>query len=323
MRIAVTGASGFIGGALVRALKERGDDVYPVVRRPPGPGEVGIDLVGRRLDTSRLPDDGLEGIDAAVHLAGAPISTRWSAKHLEDMRSSRVAVGDLLARSLAALERPPGVLVSGSAVGIYGDRGDEVLDETSAQGSGLLADLCRSWEASTAPAAERGVRVVTVRSGIVLGGHGGAGGGILAAEVPVFKLGLGARLGTGRQWTSWVSLDDEVAVILRAVDDPGLAGPVNSVSPNPVRNSELTEAIAGALGRRARLGVPAAVLRLGLGRGAADELLLASQRVLPGKLSGVGYVHAFPDISGALAAALRPPGPPRPAGPPGQSRLAP
>jgi hypothetical protein len=314
MRIAVTGASGFIGGALVRALKERGDEVYPVVRRTPGPGEVGIDLAGRRLDTSRLSDEGLEGIDAAVHLAGAPITTRWSAKHLENIRSSRVAVGDLLARSLAALERPPGVLVSGSAVGIYGDRGDEVLDETSAQGSGILADLCRSWEASTTPAAERGVRVVTIRTGIVLGGHGGAEGGILAAEVPIFKLGLGARLGNGRQWTSWVALDDEIAVILRAIDDPGLSGPVNSVSPDPLRNAELTQAIAGALGRHSRLAVPAAVLRLGIGRGAADELLLASQRALPRKLTEVGYVHAFPHISEALAAALSPPG---------QSRLAP
>ena len=280
----------------------------------PGRGEVGIDLVGRRLDTSRLSDEGLEGIDAAVHLAGAPITTRWSAKHLENIRSSRVAVGDLLARSLAALERPPGVLVSGSAVGIYGDRGDEVLDETSAQGSGILADLCRSWEASTAPAAERGVRVVIIRTGIVLGGHGGAEGGILAAEVPIFKLGLGARLGNGRQWTSWVALDDEIAVILRALDDPGLSGPVNSVSPHPLRNDELTQAIAGALGRQSRLAVPAAVLRLGIGRGAADELLLASQRALPRKLTEAGYVHAFPHISEALAAALSPPG---------QSRLAP
>jgi uncharacterized protein len=304
VRIAVTGASGFIGSALVRALRERGDEVHPVVRRPPAEGEVGIDLAGRRLDTSRVEGGNLEGIDAAVHLAGSPITTRWSAKRLEDIRSSRVALGDLLARSLASLESPPAVLVSGSAVGIYGDRGDEVLDEDSAQGAGVLADLCRSWEASTVPASQRSIRVVTIRTGIVLGGNRGAEGGVLKVEAPLFKLGLGARLGDGRQWTSWVALDDEVAVILRAIDDTGLVGPVNSTSPSPVRNSELTDAIAHAFGRRARFAVPPSVLRLALGVGAANELLLASQRVLPKKLTDSGYVHSYPKIADALAAAL-------------------
>jgi len=302
----MTGSTGFIGSALDRALRGRGDEVYPVVRHPPGPGEVGIDLPGRRLDASRLVGGSLEGIDAAVHLAGAPITTRWTPKHLENIRSSRVAVGDLLARSLAALERPPAVLVSGSAVGIYGDRGEEVLDEQSSPGSGLLADLCRSWEACTEPAAERGIRVVVVRTGIVLGGRGGAEGGILSAELPLFKLGLGARLGDGRQWTSWVALDDEIAVLIRAIDDGGLSGPVNSTAPNPVRNAELTDAIAGAVGRRSRLWVPSAALRLGLGRGAADELLLASQRVLPKRLQQTGYSHVYEHLSDALAAALEP-----------------
>ncbi len=306
MRVVVTGAGGFIGNALVRALRGRGDEVYPVVRRPPEPGEVGIELARRYLDTSRVPGGSLEGIDAAVHLAGAPITTRWSPKRLEDIRSSRIAVGNLLARSLASLERPPAVLVSGSAVGFYGDRGEEVLDETSPQGSGVLADLCRSWEQSTAPAVERGIRVVTIRTGIVLGGGGGADGGILAAEAPIFRLGLGARLGDGRQWTSWVALDDEVAVLLRAIDDTELSGPVNSTAPNPVRNAELTDAIAHVLGRRSRLALPPTLLRLALGRGAADELLLASQRALPKKLTDAGYVHAYADLSGALEAAFAP-----------------
>ena len=155
MRIVVTGASGFIGSALVRALSERGDEVCPVVRHPARPGEVGIDLAGRRLDTSQIEGGNLEGIDAAVHLAGASITGRWSAKRLEDIRASRVALGDLLARFLASLKVPPAVLVSGSAVGIYGDRGDEVLDEQSPQGTGVLADLCRAWEASTLAAQER------------------------------------------------------------------------------------------------------------------------------------------------------------------------
>jgi uncharacterized protein (TIGR01777 family) len=239
-------------------------------------------------------------------LAGAPITTRWSAKRLEDIRSSRIAVGNLLAWSLASLERPPAVLVSGSAVGFYGDRAEEVLDETSPRGAGVLADLCGSWEQSIAPAAERGIRVVTIRTGIVLGGVGGADGGILAAEVPLFRLGLGARLGDGRQWTSWVALDDEIAVLLRAIDDSQLYGPVNSTAPNPVRNAELTDAIARVLGRKSRLALPATLLRLALGRGAADELLLASQRVLPKKLTDAGYVHAYADLSDALTAAFAP-----------------
>ncbi len=306
MRVVVAGAGGFIGGALVRALRRRGDEVYPIVRRPPAEGEVGLDLAGRHLDTSRMPGGSLEGIDAAVHLAGAPITTRWSARRLEEIRSSRIALGDLLARSLASLQRPPAVLVSGSAVGFYGDRAEEVLDEASLQGTGVLADLCGSWERSTAPAAERGIRVVTIRTGVVLGGSGGADGGILAAEAPLFKLGLGARLGDGRQWTSWVALDDEIAVVLRAIDDTRLSGPVNSTAPNPVRNAELTDAIAHALGRRSRLAVPATLLRLALGRGAADELLLASQRALPKKLTEAGYVHAHGELPDALAAAFAP-----------------
>ncbi len=306
MRIAVTGSSGFIGGAVVRALRERGDEVHPVVRRAPGPGEIGLDLDSRRMDTSRLAGDSLEGIDAAVHLAGAPITARWTAKRLEAIRASRVVVGDLLARSLASLARPPAVFVSGSAVGIYGDRGDEVLDESSALGTGILADLCRSWEAVTAPAADRGIRTVTIRTGIVFGGHAGATGGILGAELPLFKLGLGARLGNGRQWTSWVALDDEIAIVLRALDDAGLSGPVNATSPNPVRNAELTDALARAVGRRARLAAPAAVLRLALGSGAADELLLAGQRVMPQKLTAAGYAHAYAHLDDALSAALEP-----------------
>jgi uncharacterized protein (TIGR01777 family) len=163
-----------------------------------------------------------------------------------------------------------------------------------------LADLCRSWEASTAPAQDAGIRVVTLRTGIVLG----AGGGILATLGPLFKLGLGARLGNGRQWTSWVSLDDEVGVVIRAIDDDTMAGAVNSTSPNPVRNSELTAAIAKSYAKAARLAVPAALLRLGLGRGAADELLLASQRVLPKKLLEAGYLHAHGQLADALGAAI-------------------
>jgi len=304
VRIAVTGSTGFIGSALVRALQGRGDEVHRVVRRTPGAGEVGLDLARRVLDTTRLPGQSLEGIDAAVHLAGAPLTTRWSAKRLEIIRSSRVTTGDVLARALAGLERRPAVLVSGSAVGVYGDRGEELLDESSPLGGGVIADLCRAWEATTTPAVERGIRTVTIRTGIVLGGHGGASGGILGAMRPLFKLGLGARLGNGQQWTSWVSLDDEIAALLRAIDDPELRGPVNSTAPNPVRNAELTEAIGRALGRRSRLVAPAPALRLALGREAADELLLASQRVVPKKLIDAGFTPAFAYLEDALSVAL-------------------
>ena len=229
-----------------------GDEVHPIVRRPPGLGEIGIDPTAvKHLDTSHLAGRSLEGLDAAVHLAGAPIIGRWSARRLENIRSSRVAVGDILARALACLHRPPAVLVSGSAVGIYGDRGEEVLDESSPQGSGLLADLCRSWEACAAPVAEVGIWVVTIRTGIVLGGKVAPGRDTSRRSSRCSSSASELVSGNGRQWTSWVSLDDEIAIMLRAIDDGELSGPVTRTAPNPVRNADLTDAIAQSIGRRA------------------------------------------------------------------------
>ena len=299
MRVLLSGAGGFIGSALAEALRSRGDVVVPVTRHPGGPGEVGFDLRAGRLDTSRLPGGTLEGVDASVHLAGAPIIGRWTTRRQEEIRSSRIALGDLIARSLAALERRPAVHVTGSAIGIYGDRGEELLDESSETGTGFLADVCRAWEAAAEPAAAAGVRTVAVRTGIVIGR-----GGALGPQLPLFKLGLGGRLGSGRQWVSWISLRDEVGAILHALADGELTGAVNATSPNPVRNGEFTAALARALRRPAVLAVPAGALKLALGAGPAEEMLLASQRVRPSRLLERDYRFAEPTLEEALATAL-------------------
>lgn len=298
MRVLLTGSSGLIGSALAQALAERGDVVVPVTRRAPRPGEVGIDSRFERLDTTMLPGGTLEGIGASVHLAGAPIFTRWTAKAREEIRSSRIGLGDLIARSFAPLDRKPSVHVTGSAIGFYGDRGEEVLDEQSAPGVGFLAEVCRAWERAAAPAEALGVRTVAVRTGIVLGP-----GGALKAMLPLFKLGLGGRLGSGEQWVSWISLEDEVAAILHALDDPGVSGPLNATAPSPVRNSELTEALARILRRPAVVAVPAPVLKAVLGA-AAEEMLLASQRVEPRRLGEDGFSFSHPTIELALSQAV-------------------
>jgi uncharacterized protein (TIGR01777 family) len=300
MRVLVTGASGFIGRALRRALVDRGDEVVPVVRRPAAAGEVRVDLVARRLDWSTAPEPGPSAVDAVAHLAGAPIAgQRWSASRREEILASRVALVDLLVDDLGATGARPRAFVSMSAVGYYGDRGEEVLDESSGPGTGFLPEVCRAWERAAERGAELGSRVVCVRTGIVLG----PGGGALKAEMLRFRLGLGGRLGTGRQWTSWVSLEDEVRILLAALDDDRLEGPVNAVAPSPVRQAELARAIGQALGRPSRLTLPAPLLRLALGRGPADELLLASQRVIPRRLLDTGFDFLRPHLDDALACA--------------------
>ncbi len=300
MRVLLTGSNGFIGSAVAGALRERGDQVLPLVHGAAREGQATFDLGEGTIDATRVPGGSLEGIDAAVHLAGAPILGRWSATRREAIRSSRIALGDLLARMLAALERPPSVLVSGSAIGYYGDGGEAELDETSPSGSGFLADVCRAWEASTEPARARGLRTVSIRTGIVLGPDGGA----LAPQLRAFRLGLGGRLGSGRQWTSVISLADEVAAILRGLDDTSLSGPLNAVSPAPLRNAELTAALASAARRPAPFAVPAAALRLALGAGPANEMLLSSQRVLPRRLLENGFEFRHPDAASAIAWAI-------------------
>ncbi len=296
MRVMMSGASGLIGASVINALRTRGDDVTPLVRRPPGPGEARWDPAAGSIDSGAL-----EGADAVVHLAGAGIGDkRWSATRRQEIVSSRVRSTSLLARSLAELNRPPSVLVSASAVGFYGDRGDEELTEASGPGRGFLAELCQAWEDATGRATQAGIRVVRLRSGVVLSAHGGA----LARQLPLFRLGVGGRLGSGRQWLSWISLPDEVGAVLHALDEPSLEGPVNATAPTPVTNRDFTRALSRALHRPAVLAVPGLALRVALGSDLASEMVLAGQRVLPAKLTASGYVFDHENIDTALASLL-------------------
>jgi len=303
MKVLLSGSHGLIGQALTDQLQDDGHQVVPLVRpaavsrtagQPPA-GAVPWDPIGDTIDRSALARHG--PFEAVVHLAGAGIGdARWTDGRRREIRESRVRSTRLLARTLGGLDPVPRVLVSASAVGFYGDRGSEVLTEDSEPGDGFLSEVCRAWEAEAA-AAEDALRVVRLRSGLVLARHGG----VLAKQLPLFRFGLGARLGNGRQFTSWITLDDHLAVIRRAIDDDRLAGPVNATAPVPVTNAHFTRALGGALHRPALLAVPRPVFELALGPMMARELLLASQRVRPTRLEAVGHPFAHPDIEGALA----------------------
>lgn len=290
--VAVTGASGLVGSALTAFLSTGGHRVIRLVRRAAtGPDE-------RQWDPAR-PDPGLlNGVDAVVHLAGASIAGRFSDAHKGAIRTSRVEPTRRLAEAAARAEDGPRVFVSASAVGIYGfDRGDAVLTEESVPGDGFLADVVREWEAATAPAAEAGLRVVTVRTGIVQSARGGT----LRLMRPLFAAGLGGRLGTGRQWLAWIALDDLLDVYHRALYDARLAGPVNAVAPHPVRNADYTRTLARVMRRPAVLPVPSLGPRLLLGAQGARELAEANQRVLPTALQALGHRFRHPSLDGALA----------------------
>jgi uncharacterized protein (TIGR01777 family) len=291
VQIAITGSTGLIGTALVRALRGEGRTVLRLVRRrPAADDEIRWDPFGE-VDTASL-----EGVDAVVHLAGAGIGDRrWSDCYRQEIRDSRVEGTRTLSRALAALRDGPAVLVSGSASGYYGDTGNRTVDEDSPSGEGFLAALCRDWEAATAPAAEAGIRVVLPRAGVVLAREGGALGRLL----PVFRAGLGGRLGSGRQWMSWISLTDQIAALCFLIDGD-VAGPVNLTAPEPVTNAAYTAAVGRALHRPAFFAVPPAVLRLALG-GLADEGALVSQRILPARLTAAGFRFRHPDLDTALA----------------------
>ena len=332
MRALVTGSHGLIGRALATAMTEAGDEVVALVRSPVPPSGSGLSAppagvrwddpgrgtaptfrksfprqppAGVRWDPAAGPVDqaALEAagpFDAVVHLAGAGIGDRrWTPRRRREIRDSRVLATRLLVGALRSLTRRPATLVSGSAVGYYGDRGDEVLDEDSAPGTGFLAEVCRDWEREATLIGE-GVRVVLLRSGVVLSARGGA----LARQLPIFRAGLGGPLGDGRQYVPWITLADEVSVIRRAIGDDRLAGPLNSTAPQPVTNAELAVAIGRALHRPAVLRVPRAALEVALGAGLAREAILASQRAVPARLLVAGHVFAHPDAGTALAAVL-------------------
>ena len=288
--IAITGSSGLIGRALTSLLENRGHRVHPIVRTPPKEHQIGW-----RPDAGHIDHRRLEGLDAIIHLAGENIvDRRWTPAQMTRIRASRVAGTDLLARTLAGLDRPPRTLLSASAIGYYGDAGDRLLDETADAGTGFLADVGQAWEDATRPAAEAGIRVAVMRTGVVLSPTGGA----LAKLLPVFRAGLAGRLGSGRQWMSWISLDDAVGAIHHLLLDD-VSGPVNLVAPAPVTNAEFTQTLARLLRRPAFLPVPAVALRIVVGR-LADEALLASTRVLPGRLLEQGYAFHHPTLHEAL-----------------------
>ena len=297
MDVAVTGSSGLIGTALRKHLEARGDRVIPVVRRQVTSGEDAIEWHPER---DEIDANALAGIDAVVNLAGESIGARrWSAEEKRRLIDSRVRSTQLLARTLAQVERPPAVLVSGSAMGFYGSRGDEELRESSPRGDGFLADLASAWESATATAERAGRRVAHVRTGLVLDRHAPA----LTRMLVPFKLGLGGRLGSGRQYWSWISLADEVRAITWLLDHD-IAGPVNLVAPAPITNAEFSQALGRALHRPARLPVPKIALEVLLGRQLADELLFSSQRLVPEVLMREGFEFEHVTIDDALAAVL-------------------
>ena len=291
MRIAVTGSRGLVGSALVAFLTAGGHEAVRLVRASTGGGDVQWDPVEGIKDLSRL-----EGVDAVVHLAGENIAAgRWTQRRKDEIRRSRVEGTRRLCDSLARLSRRPKVLVSASAIGFYGDRGDEVLSEDSAPGKDFLAQVCQGWEAATESASRAGTRVVHLRFGMVLSSAGGA----LKKMLLPFRLGAGGRMGGGSQYVSWIAIDDAIGAIQHAVCTDSLKGAVNGVAPTPVTNAEFTRVLARVLSRPAVFSLPAFAARLALGE-MADALLLSSQRVTPVRLQASGYQFRYPGLESAL-----------------------
>jgi uncharacterized protein (TIGR01777 family) len=301
MRVVVTGSSGLIGQALCSHLTRSGHHVVKVVRRPVHPGE---DALRWDPDAGTIDVGGLEGVDAVVNLAGAGIGdSRWNEARRRVLIESRTRSTALLAGVLAGLDRKPRVLVSASAIGIYGERADEILTEQSPPGNDFLASLCMRWEAEAAPAAEAGIRVVCARTGVVLSRQGGA----LPKLLPLFKLGLGGRFGSGAQWWSWITLDDEIRAMAWLLESD-VRGPVNLTAPNPVTNREFTRVLSTVLSRPAWLPVPRFGPRLLLGSELADALLFSSARARPAVLESSGFAFSHASLEAGLRNILNPPG---------------
>lgn len=294
MRIVVAGASGLIGSAFARVARADGDEVFRLVRRE----KQAADEVPWDPAAGRAPDVGALGnLDAVVNLAGAGIGDhRWNAAYKQKLVDSRVASTQLLARTIAGLDAKPKVFLSGSAVGYYGDTGDTAVNENSPAGNDFLANLAQQWEAATAPAAEAGVRTVALRTGIALSTKGGALGRVL----PLFRLGVGGKLGSGKQYISWIARPDYVAALRFLLTADHIAGPVNLTAPNPVPNSVYTKAIAAAVRRPALFAVPSFALKLALGEFA--DSVLGGQRVLPDRLLEAGFDFSYPDVEHAVRA---------------------
>ena len=295
-RVLISGASGLIGAALTAPIEAQGVQVVRLVRRDSKTSaEIAWDPMAEQAGAG-LPASLVSGFDAVVHLAGESIAGRWTEGKKKTIRESRVRGTRTLATALARAESKPKVFVCASAIGFYGDRGEEVLTEESTPGQGFLPEVCREWEEASRIAAEAGIRTVNLRTGLVLSAKGGALGKMLTP----FKLGLGGRIGSGKQWWSWIQIEDLVGGIQHAIATEAVAGPVNIVAPNAVRNAEFTKVLASVLGRPAIFPVPGFALGLAFGKMAAEELFLASQHVEPAKLEASGYRFQFGELRGAL-----------------------
>ena len=295
MKIVISGASGLIGTQLVAKLSSSGHEVVRLVRRSPKSGEIQWNPKSGILDSAAL-----EGADAVIHLSGAGIGDkRWTDGYRKEILDSRTATTALLAKTMASLSRKPSVFLSGSAIGIYGARNDEQLTEVSTHGTGFLAEVCEQWEAAAKPAVDAGIRTVYLRTGIVLSPKGGA----LKKLLPLFKLGVGGKFGSGKQWQSWISIDDEIGAIEHLLT-ANVSGAVNLTAPNPVTNAEFTKVLASVLKRPAIVPVPTFAPKIVLGGELADALLFTGQRVIPAALNASGYMFKHTTLESAFRSLL-------------------